>query len=84
MTVYQVFQFSKLFLPLDNRISRVTDLDATKLNRLHTLELRGNKLTSTEGFKSLVNLKKLYLAKNNLDKLEGLDQLKNLEVRILV
>ena len=58
----------------------MTDLDASKLSRLHTLELRGNKLASTEGFKSLVNLKRLYLGKNHLDKIEELDQLKSLEV----
>ena len=43
----------------DNVIKEVTGLDATKLSRLHTLELRGNKLESTDGI-YLPNLKNLF------------------------
>lgn len=44
----------------DNEITKVTGLDAQKLCRLHTLELRGNKLTSTDGI-ALPLLKNLFL-----------------------
>ena len=44
----------------DNTIENVTDLDPSVLVRLHTLELRGNKLTSTAGI-NLPNLKNLFL-----------------------
>jgi Leucine-rich repeat (LRR) protein len=41
------------------------------------LELRGNKLTSLAGL-NLPNLKKLFLAANEITSLEGIDQLKSL------
>ena len=44
----------------DNEITKVSGLDAGKLSRLHTFELRGNKLTSTDGI-YLPNLKNLFL-----------------------
>lgn len=43
-----------------NRIRYVTGLDPEKLTNLHTLELRGNQIESTEGI-NLPNLKNLYL-----------------------
>ncbi len=48
----------------DNEITEVTDLDAVKLSRLHTLELRGNKLETTTGI-YLPNLKNLFLVSTN-------------------
>ena len=47
----------------DNDITKVTGLDASKLSRLHTFEMRGNKLTSTDGI-GLPNLKNLFLVSN--------------------
>lgn len=44
----------------DNEITTLSGLDETKLARLHTLELRANKLTNTEGLK-LQNLKNLFV-----------------------
>jgi len=49
-------------------------LDPGCLERLHTLELRGNKLTSTEGL-CLPNLKNLFLAQNLIKELKGIDRL---------
>jgi len=44
----------------DNKISLVSELEPDKLCRLHTLELRGNRLTSISGL-CLPGLKNLYL-----------------------
>jgi len=46
----------------NNVIPAVVGLDPTVLQRLHTLELRGNKLTTTAGL-NLPNLKNLFLVK---------------------
>ena len=43
-----------------NEIRMIKGLNPSSLTRLHTLELRGNKLTSTEGL-NLPNLKNLFL-----------------------
>lgn len=45
---------------VDNEITQISGLDPIKLARLHTLELRGNKLETTEGV-CLPNLKNLFL-----------------------
>lgn len=47
---------------VDNEITQVSGLDPIKLSRLHTLELRGNKLETTDGV-SLPNLKNLFLVR---------------------
>lgn len=52
--------FKCLTFSLDNRIKEIIGLDASKLTRLHTLELRGNKLVTTDGI-YLPKLQKLYL-----------------------
>ena len=52
-------------------------MEPAKLARLHTLELRGNKLTTTDGF-NLPNLKNLFLAQNTITTIEGLDRLSSL------
>ena len=44
----------------DNEITLVSDLESDRLCRLHTLELRGNRLTSISGLR-LWSLKNLYL-----------------------
>lgn len=46
----------------DNEINQISGLDPVKLSRLHTLELRGNKLETTEGV-CLPNLKNLFLVR---------------------
>jgi hypothetical protein len=59
----------------DNLIRSVADLDAGVLTRLHTLELRGNKLRTTLGIE-LPCLKNLFLVSdvNALQiKLQGID-----------
>ena len=43
-----------------NEITTVTDLDKDKLGRLHTLELRANKLQTSAGI-NLPNLKNLFI-----------------------
>ena len=48
------------FLYADNEITLVNGLESDKLCRLHTLELRGNRLTSISGLR-LPSLKNLYL-----------------------
>ncbi|XP_037370324.1 gamma-enolase isoform X1 [Talpa occidentalis] len=60
-----------------NLIRQVTGLDPQKLRSLHTLELRGNQLSSTLGI-NLPKLKNLFLAQNQLKKVEGLENLSNL------
>ena len=44
----------------DNEITLMSELQSDKLCRLHTLELRGNRLTSISGL-CLPSLKNLYL-----------------------
>ncbi|XP_075698449.1 leucine-rich repeat-containing protein 23 [Rhinoderma darwinii] len=62
---------------LGNELRTLESLDCSKLNSLHTLELRGNKLQSPAGL-HLPNLRELYLAQNNMKTLEGLDSLVHL------
>ncbi|KAK7476100.1 hypothetical protein BaRGS_00032654, partial [Batillaria attramentaria] len=73
MPFLQVASFShnKITTTEDNNISQVTGLDPTKLSRLHTLELRGNKLETTDGI-YLPNLRNLFLAANVIKRIEGL------------
>ncbi|XP_073794431.1 leucine-rich repeat-containing protein 23 isoform X4 [Danio rerio] len=52
-------------------------LDYPNLTNLVTLELRGNCLETTDGI-YLPNLRHLYLAQNNIKKLEGLEKLERL------
>lgn len=61
-----------------NNIEEVT-LNPYNLENLKTLELRGNMLTTTNGifFPSLI---RLYLAENQIEKLEGLEILVNLQI----
>ena len=49
-----------LYCIADNVIPAISGLDPMILSRLHTLELRGNKLTTTAGL-NLPNLKNLFL-----------------------
>ena len=49
------------FSVLVNNILEVTDFDPVALSRLMTLELRNNKLITTNGIGMLPNLKNLYL-----------------------
>lgn len=44
----------------DNEVTLLSELEPDKLRRLHTLELRGNKLTSVAAL-CLPSLKNLYL-----------------------
>ncbi|GFO13993.1 leucine-rich repeat-containing protein 23 [Plakobranchus ocellatus] len=61
----------------NNKIKEVTGLDPTKLTRLHTLELRGNKLESTDGI-YLSCIKNLFLAANVIRRIEGMSRLTGL------
>jgi len=45
---------------VDNEITQISGLDPSKLARLHTLELRANRLESTTGV-NLPNLKNLFM-----------------------
>ncbi|XP_075468733.1 leucine-rich repeat-containing protein 23 [Ascaphus truei] len=60
-----------------NQVRSLEGLDCTKLCSLHTLEIRGNQLQSTAGL-NLSNLRELYLAQNNIKRLEGLESLVHL------
>ncbi|CAB3979277.1 leucine-rich repeat-containing 23-like [Paramuricea clavata] len=61
-----------------NNIYEVTDFDPAALSRLTTLELRNNKLITTNGIGTLPNLQNLYLAANSLKFLENLDRMQHL------
>merc|ERR1719491_2083757 len=61
----------------NNQIKMITGIDATKLSRLHTLELRANKLESTDGI-YLPNLKNLFLGANIIKRIEGMGRLTGL------
>ncbi|XP_017878382.2 leucine-rich repeat-containing protein 23-like [Ceratina calcarata] len=61
-----------------NNIQEVT-LNPYDLENLKTLELRGNILTSTNGI-FFPGLTRLYLAENQIEKLEGLEILVNLKI----
>ncbi|CAH1802454.1 unnamed protein product [Owenia fusiformis] len=60
-----------------NQITMVKQLDSVKLSRLHTLEMRSNKLETTDGI-YLPNLKNLFVGANVIKKLEGLERLEHL------
>ncbi|NWU02955.1 LRC23 protein, partial [Urocynchramus pylzowi] len=62
----------------ENKIETVLGLSHDKLFSLQVLELRGNKLKSTAGL-GFSKLKKLYLAKNTISSLEGLEEFEQLE-----
>ena len=49
------------------------------LDKITQLNLHGNRIDQMEGFMDLVNLKKLYLEKNCLSKIDGLDNCRRLE-----
>ncbi|NXU12081.1 LRC23 protein, partial [Pardalotus punctatus] len=61
-----------------NKIQTVQGLSHDQLFSLEVLELRGNKLKTTAGL-SLSKLKKLYLAQNTIESLEGLEESGQLE-----
>ncbi|XP_026854014.2 leucine-rich repeat-containing protein 23 isoform X2 [Electrophorus electricus] len=63
--------------PLGNGIQRMAGLECQSLTNLVTLELRGNRLETTDGI-YLPNLRCLYLAQNRITKLEGLEKLERL------
>ena len=73
--VYNIIIFS-IFVS-DNDISEVGGLEFKRLTRLTSLEIRANKLTSTKGL-YLPNVKKLYLADNNISVIEDLSILEHL------
>lgn len=60
-----------------NAIKRVSGLHSSSFGNLVTLELRGNKLETTDNI-DLPNLRHLYMAQNIIKKLEGLDKLERL------
>jgi len=60
-----------------NEISEINGLDPKKLAHLTTLELRGNRLTSTAGI-YLPKLKKLYIGENDLTSIEEISSLEHL------
>ncbi|KAL3862321.1 hypothetical protein ACJMK2_008298 [Sinanodonta woodiana] len=62
-----------------NEIKTITGLDPVKLTRLHTLELRGNMLESTDGV-YLPNLKNLFMVNlaNEITEIKELVKLKGL------
>ncbi|NWV26445.1 LRC23 protein, partial [Origma solitaria] len=61
-----------------NKIQTVQGLSHDQLFSLEVLELRGNKLKTTAGL-GLSKLKKLYLAQNTIESLEGLEEFGQLE-----
>ncbi|KAL1020523.1 hypothetical protein UPYG_G00001160 [Umbra pygmaea] len=62
---------------IGNGIQKMSGLQYHRLSNLVTLELRGNKLETTDGI-YLPNLRRLYLAQNVIKRLEGLDKLERL------
>ncbi|XP_014108754.1 PREDICTED: leucine-rich repeat-containing protein 23 [Pseudopodoces humilis] len=62
----------------ENKIQKALGLSRDQLFSLQVLELRGNKLETTAGL-GVSKLKKLYLAKNTICSLEGLEEFKQLE-----
>ncbi|XP_039573904.1 leucine-rich repeat-containing protein 23 [Passer montanus] len=63
----------------ENKIETVLGLSHDHLFSLQVLELRGNKITTTAGL-GVSKLKKLYLAKNTICSLEGLEEFEQLEI----
>ncbi|NWR41242.1 LRC23 protein, partial [Regulus satrapa] len=62
----------------ENKIQTVLGLSHDQLFSLQVLELRGNELKTTAGL-GVSKLKKLYLAKNTICSLEGLEEFEQLE-----
>ncbi|XP_063250260.1 leucine-rich repeat-containing protein 23 [Prinia subflava] len=62
----------------ENKIQTVLGLSQDQLFSLQVLELRGNQLKTTAGL-GVSKLKKLYLAKNTICSLEGLEEFEQLE-----
>ncbi|NWI43209.1 LRC23 protein, partial [Picathartes gymnocephalus] len=62
----------------ENKIQTVLGLSHDQLFSLQVLELRGNKIETTAGL-GVSKLKKLYLAKNTICSLEGLEEFEQLE-----
>ncbi|XP_051948102.1 leucine-rich repeat-containing protein 23-like isoform X1 [Xyrauchen texanus] len=62
---------------IGNGIQTMQGLEYHNLTNLVTLELRGNLLETTDGI-YLPNLRHLYLAQNNIARLEGLEKLEKL------
>ncbi|XP_014739598.1 PREDICTED: leucine-rich repeat-containing protein 23 [Sturnus vulgaris] len=62
----------------ENKIQTVLGLSHDQLFSLQVLELRGNEIKTTAGL-GVSKLKKLYLAKNIIYSLEGLEELEKLE-----
>ncbi|XP_053791825.1 leucine-rich repeat-containing protein 23 [Vidua chalybeata] len=62
----------------ENKIETVLGLSHDHLFSLQVLELRGNKIKTTAGL-GVSKLKKLYLAKNTICSLEGLEEFEQLE-----
>ncbi|RLV98970.1 hypothetical protein DV515_00010158 [Chloebia gouldiae] len=62
----------------ENKIETVQGLSHDQLFSLEVLELRGNKIKTTAGL-GVSKLKKLYLAKNTICSLEGLEEFEQLE-----
>ncbi|XP_062871665.1 leucine-rich repeat-containing protein 23 [Trichomycterus rosablanca] len=62
---------------IGNVIQTVSGLEHHKLTNLVSLELRGNNLETTDGI-YLPNLRRLYLAQNKINRLEGLEKLERL------
>lgn len=60
-----------------NDIKEVTGLDPNKLERLHTLELRGNKLVSPDGI-YVKTIKNLFLGGNQIKNLVGIERMEHL------
>ncbi|NXM83061.1 LRC23 protein, partial [Oenanthe oenanthe] len=62
----------------ENKIKTVLGLSQDQLFSLQVLELRGNEIETTAGL-GVSKLKKLYLAKNTISRLEGLEEFEQLE-----
>ncbi|KAI1242175.1 hypothetical protein IHE44_0005692 [Lamprotornis superbus] len=62
----------------ENKIQTVLGLSHDQLFSLQVLELRGNEIKTTAGL-GVSKLKKLYLAKNTIYSLEGLEEFEKLE-----
>nr|XP_054483890.1 leucine-rich repeat-containing protein 23 [Agelaius phoeniceus] len=63
----------------ENKIETLLGLSHDHLFSLQVLELRGNKINTTAGL-GVSKLKKLYLAKNTICSLEGLEEFEQLEI----
>ncbi|XP_053705938.1 leucine-rich repeat-containing protein 23 [Synchiropus splendidus] len=62
-----------------NGYSSMRSFQGDNFANLVTLELRGNQLETTDGI-NLPNLRRLYLAQNSINRLEGLDNLPKLVI----